>query len=612
MINHNLPLQWVYAENQPDYYNKSFSPNDYQQQLNFLKTASNTNFNYVIVSDEGFAESGRIRLIWESFKGILGFQNRSDRKRVQAEIIKFLFYGATNNFHRNPNFGLLCNHFSINNSNDQRELAETIKSRLIQNFKIYPNALNPSFWGRLISQRIPIYEHYPPFGYTSLALSSDHFSKGNQRAAIINLVKASSVFNSMHLPLTSGIYNLFCKNQPQIDNESRATLYLNLALRHYESAEYFLSIKEFQQANQLNASLFSNELFRFWCEAALNINNLSEAVAVFKVMKDDPSCPHLKFSNKALKDTLIKNGKTWSVLNFQLWKQSDSSFFFNELYRLWIEVALKNNDISEAEKVIKFMKDDHSCIDYKLANNAIGDALIKEGNSLAGLVFSLFRGNLSLFKACQYYIKAENFKLLNKYISSQEHFKQCLAQADIEFKAGVFEKCANWLSIWILLKPDQEFFTIDGCEILKKFSNAIHKWNSEDKIKLELLTSVLNKVLKIKDKLALIPNLINENKNFRYYMGSDLFILQGDLLKRQEQPPLELLSAYKNGWHFSPHNPFGALAFNLKDEQGQAEETEKLIAIYREQALDDGSLQQAWDIKYGFKLSRKESAGRFG
>lgn len=90
----------LYIDSQPDYYEKQFSFNSYEE---ILTNIINTDNQTLCVTDRGIEIIGIISLIFEKIKGFLGFGDNTDPVAINAEILKFLYHGEISGKFLNQN-----------------------------------------------------------------------------------------------------------------------------------------------------------------------------------------------------------------------------------------------------------------------------------------------------------------------------------------------------------------------------------------------------------------------------------------------------------------------------------------------------------------------------
>ncbi|MBA2368509.1 MAG: hypothetical protein H0V82_05735 [Candidatus Protochlamydia sp.] len=90
-------MNFNYPQNRPDFYFKVLNETQYNEQLKIL-TSRPEEFYIGFDENAGFVRLSLVSKIYETIKGLFGFGDQSDQTRVEAEWLKFLYYGEARGF----------------------------------------------------------------------------------------------------------------------------------------------------------------------------------------------------------------------------------------------------------------------------------------------------------------------------------------------------------------------------------------------------------------------------------------------------------------------------------------------------------------------------------
>lgn len=196
----------VYLETRPDYYPKSWGDH-YQSQLDLILNCHNNTY-LALTPQHTFIRISLIRRIIEAVKGLFGFHTYADSTKVNSELLKFLYYGATHDqisqqritslyVNSRPNSQTylsnmyvqnviwdLFYHRSSSNVAEGQELLRKMRVQLIDYHAMYSNSLRPAFWSRMTSkQELPILPDDVLFGDTLLDLAALHLDAAEPKVS---------------------------------------------------------------------------------------------------------------------------------------------------------------------------------------------------------------------------------------------------------------------------------------------------------------------------------------------------------------------------------------------------------------------------------------------
>lgn len=91
--------EYNYYFNCGDYYEKEFTQEQYNDQMNILRSSDN---NWIAVDDKGFRVISLIEKVFHVIKSFFGFHSESNAYLINSEILKLLYYGETKGYNSPP------------------------------------------------------------------------------------------------------------------------------------------------------------------------------------------------------------------------------------------------------------------------------------------------------------------------------------------------------------------------------------------------------------------------------------------------------------------------------------------------------------------------------
>ena len=88
----------IYLNMRGDYYNRSFSPEEYKRQLELITKKTS---GYLYAGKKGFKVVGLAAKVWQVVRSWFGLTNHTNIYRVNSQLLKFLYYGQTHGFLEN-------------------------------------------------------------------------------------------------------------------------------------------------------------------------------------------------------------------------------------------------------------------------------------------------------------------------------------------------------------------------------------------------------------------------------------------------------------------------------------------------------------------------------
>jgi tetratricopeptide (TPR) repeat protein len=90
-------MNFIYPQNRPDLYFQLLTESQYNEQLAILTNQPEESY-LGFDEEKGFIRFSSVGKIYETIKGLFGFGNQTDQTRIEAELLKFLYYGEARGF----------------------------------------------------------------------------------------------------------------------------------------------------------------------------------------------------------------------------------------------------------------------------------------------------------------------------------------------------------------------------------------------------------------------------------------------------------------------------------------------------------------------------------
>ncbi len=205
---------FVYAQSRPDFF-RPLQKDEYEQQVTRLITLPPQG-RIGFSEREGFIHLSLVDKIIESVKGLLGFEDKGHSKRVEAEWLKFLYYGEAQGFLSDYQLTSLRDRFSFCNQplspiikNAFEEIARhrrnqtstqclsRLRAILIDFHAHQSNYLQPCLWKSLFQKPDLDVRQLIHFGDTSLVLAQQALMlpQPNVRLALKYFLEAQKLKN---------------------------------------------------------------------------------------------------------------------------------------------------------------------------------------------------------------------------------------------------------------------------------------------------------------------------------------------------------------------------------------------------------------------------------
>lgn len=578
----------VYPQAQPDYYQRTFTLQQYNQILSKIQHLKPG--KYLYVGKNGLEIVGRIRMIWEAFKGMLGLYNGTQNFRVNFELLKFFHLGATHSYTSKAtvqtSFQQIQDNIDRGNwlvtnqvqqalnllrakvtrtENDELDLITSLQGSLTSFSNTYHAHLGPSFWGKVVNEAVSCLgfdarvrmAHYE-FGDTYMELAYKALQSVDTRhkfKALPHLISAAQLYNSgsddynNRLNLVfDNLLNSYSNYFGPTEIRHACKVQLLLATRAYLRKEYKTAAQRFEYVSN-NQDLMTPFEFFAWFHSVLLNGDVKKAEQLFAEIDKNSeyyvdACLAFGEHYEKLKDAKSTAVKSWLSLGYST-SGNDYLGLASKYFTMATQAANSVPPIQLGQ------------IAERLQNHHAGEVLRK---------------------------------------TSEESGHVALKQND-------FEKAAHWFYIALFCLPSEKLLAPEGNETLKQFIQVITSWQTTQKLDqkkcLELINNILLHLRPVKDFLSIqkdwyrnpaditskVQSLLNQKGHFTVEVGARLHLIKADIMSNLKSfSPQEVLAEYELAMHLAPKNPFGSHALFTEDSQRKA--TDKIeVMIENARAL---------------------------
>lgn len=247
----------IYREQCADYFSKSWNAAEFQNQFNLLMDKE----ALIGVTKEGFIQLGILEKIGQVLKNFIGGTDNSQKERVQAAWLKFLYYGEAHGYLKDDHIKKLGERISYPYhdqidpaikkiftklkkhhraaSETQSEYLKQLREIVVEYHHTNSAYLRPGLWKRFFNYAVRL----DPtkivfFGDTPLQLYQKAIKQNNPRLALNYLLKAFDVQN--HSPdfqkkLAEKLQNLEEMKFPEVEKRTFQKLWIKLGQTAFEN-----------------------------------------------------------------------------------------------------------------------------------------------------------------------------------------------------------------------------------------------------------------------------------------------------------------------------------------------------------------------------------------